>query len=119
MKPFLFVLCISFGLLAQPTFGQSKPGLVPYTPTRIEWLATVLQAQLRQDITEESRFHLEIVNSDHETILIFVRYLPNVNREVMNTTIQTVREVTMIAAKGYGWDSWVKIREDVQMGKPE
>ena len=61
---------------------------------------------------------LSVVNSDYETILIYVRYLPNVNREVMNMAIDNAREVIMITARGYGWDRWVKIKERVEMAKP-
>jgi hypothetical protein len=28
------------------------------------------------------------------------------------------REVIQIIAKGYGWDKWVKVRENVQLAKP-
>ena len=72
-------LCLAFqDAIAQQ--APSRPGLQPYTPTRIEWLALLLQAQLRQDATVDSPFSLNVVNSDHETILIFVRYQPNTDR---------------------------------------
>lgn len=77
----------------------SRPGLQPHIPTRIEWLTTVLQASLRSDITEESKFLLQIASPDSETILIYVRYLPNVNREVMNLHIDAAREVIRITSK--------------------
>src|SRR3989442_16007138 len=95
-----------------------RPGLQPYIPTRIDWLTIALQASLRTAMTEENRFTLQITSPDSETILIYVRYLPNVDREVMNMRIDTARKVIQITAKSYGWDSWVKIKEDVQMGKP-
>ena len=63
----------------------------------------------------DNSFMLSVVNSDHETLLIFVRYLPTVNREVMNMAIDNTREVIMITARGYGWDKWVKVKERVEM----
>ena len=99
--------------------GQSQksyhPGAEPYIPTRIEWLTTTLQASLREDELETERFQLQITSPDSETILIYVRYLPDVNREVMNLAIDGARKVIQITAKGYGWDSWVKVREDIQL----
>jgi hypothetical protein len=97
---------------------QGRPGFQPYTPTRIEWLALSLQSNLRQDATVDSPFSLNVVNSDHETILILVRYQPNADREIMNMSVETAREVTQITAKSYGWNSWVKIKERVEMVKP-
>ena len=64
-------------------------------------------------------FSLNIVQSDHETLLVFVRYQPNVNREIMNASIDTARQVIMSTAKSYGWDKWVKVKERVEMVKPK
>jgi hypothetical protein len=93
----------------------SRPGLTPYTPTKVEWLALAVNSQLRQDARADFPFSLSVVHSDHETLLIFVRYHTTVNREIMNRTIDTAREVITSTAKSYGWDNWVKIRERVEM----
>ena len=60
-------------------------------------------------------FFLSVVHVDHETLLILVRYLPTVNREMMSSTIDAARKVIMNTAKSYGWDNWVKIREQVEI----
>ena len=93
----------------------NRPGLTPYTPTKIEWLALAVNSQLRQDASAHFPFSLSVVHSDHETLVIFVRYHPTVNREIMNRTIETAREVIRSTAKSYGWDNWVNIRERVEM----
>ena len=93
----------------------NRPGLTPYTPTEIEWLALTMRASLRQDASTDSPYSLDIILMDHETLLIVVRYHPTVNREIMNRTIDTAREVITSTAKSYGWDNWVKIRERVEM----
>jgi len=49
--------------------------------------------------------------------LIYVRYLPTVNRQVMNIALDATRKVIDITAKNYGWDSWLKVREDIQLAK--
>jgi hypothetical protein len=66
---------------------------------------------------ETEGYDLDITSPDPETILIYVRYLPNVNREAMNITLVTTRKVIDITAKSYGWDSWLKVREDIQLAK--
>jgi hypothetical protein len=92
-----------------------SPGSEPFVPRRIDWLTTTLQASLRTDPTEG--YDLEITSPDPETILIYVRYLPTVNREVMNLGIDAARKVVDITAKKYGWDGWLKVREDIQLAK--
>ena len=94
---------------------QNQPGITPHTPTKIEWLALAANSQLRQDSSADRPFSLSVVQVDHETLLIVVRYHPTVNREMMHRTIDTAREVIMITAQSYGWDKWVKIRERVEM----
>ena len=111
-------LCLDFqGAIAQQ--APSRPGFQPYTPNRIEWLVLVLQTQLRQDQTVDSPFSLNVVATDHETILIFVTYQPNADRVIMNMAVDTARKVIQITTKGYGWSSWVKIKERIEMVKPK
>lgn len=102
---------------AQPQ--KVSPGAQPFTPTRIDWLTTTLQASLRDDELRTTGFSLDITSPNPETILIYVRYLPGVNREVMNMYIDSARRVIQITAKSYGWDEWLKVREDVQLVKPD
>ena len=96
----------------------NRPGLTPYTPTQIEWLALAVNSQLRQDFSADRTFSMSVFQLDHETLLIFVRYYSTVNREIMNSTIDSARKIIMITAKSYGWDNWVKIRERVEMYPP-
>ena|SRR5512146_339258 len=93
----------------------NRPGLTPYTPTAIEWLALTMRASLRQDARTDYPYSLDIMLVDHETLLIAVRYHPTVNREMMNRAIGTAREAIKRTAESYGWDKWVKIRESVEM----
>lgn len=111
------VVCLVFIAHAADT-PKRLFGNQPYTPTRLEWLAVELNAGLRVPLSEETRFSIDFVPLGKEdAILIFVRYLPTVNREVMNMSIDTARKVISINAKSYGWLSWLKVKEDVQMGK--
>ena len=35
----------------------------------------------------------------------------------MNITVDSTRKVIDMSAKSYGWDSWLKVREDIQLAK--
>ncbi len=115
-----FPLAVAICLAASTTTGHAQkrtnhPGAELYTPTRIDWLTILLQASLRQDAVSEDGFILQIANPDSETILIYVRYFPKTDREMMNSAIDTARQVITITAKSYGWDSCLKVKEDVKM----
>jgi hypothetical protein len=113
----IFSAFVSVWVYASARPQTLSPGAQPFTPTRIDWLTTTLQASLRDEQMETNGFQLQITSPDSETILIYVRYLPDVNRQVMNISIDTARKVIQITARSYGWDKWVKIREDIQLGK--
>ena len=99
---------------SQPDFTP-YPGLTPYTPTKIEWLALVVNSQLRQAPTHEGLYSLDVVQWDHETLLISVRYRPTVGRAVLDRSVETAREAILSTARRYGWDNWVKIRERIEV----
>ena len=109
---------LSVLVYAQIKPPQTSPGLQPFTPTSIDWLTTTLQASLRQEAMSSDGFALQIASPDPETILIYVRYTPHVNRKAMNSSIHTARQVIGIIAKRYGWDGWVRVREDIQRVQP-
>jgi len=115
------VLSVSVSLMvfanAQPQ--RLSPGSRPFTPTRIDWLTTRLQASLRDDSLQTGGFYLNITSSDPETVVINVRYSSEVNRKAMNISIDAARQVVELTAKEYGWEKWLKVREDVQLLKED
>lgn len=110
---------ISLVVYAGAHAQKLSPGAMPFTPTRIDWLTTTLQASLRTENLQTDGFLLQITSPDPETILIYVRYMPTVNREVMNTNIDAARKVIQITARSYGWDTWLRVREDIQLVKSD
>src|SRR5216683_2173695 len=103
----LLITVVVFSGLA---FAQNE-GLKPYTPTRLEWLALDFNARLRIDLSESNGFSMTFVEVRGDTILIYVNYLPSVDRQMMNTTINSARKVISIDAKSRGWSSWLKVKE--------
>jgi len=82
----------------------------------MDWLIVELQACCRHDGLSVEGFDLQFTNPDPETVLIYVTYLPTVDRAAMSVTIDSVKRVVDIKARSYGWQNWVKVREDVLMG---
>jgi hypothetical protein len=118
MKKYILVAAlsaiVSVFIYAHAAPQKSSPGSQPFTPTRIDWLTTTLQANLRKDITGQKPYSLDIVPTDSETIVISVRYVPGVDGSVMKNDIDTARKQIQVTVKRYGWDDWVRIKEDVQ-----
>jgi hypothetical protein len=110
-------------VLCGPAHPQGRPTLEgnrPYTPTRLEWLAVELNAESRVDLSESTGYMMQFIPiGSANTIMIYVKYLPSVNREVMNMAIDTARKVIAIETKSRGWSSWLKVTERVEMGKPD
>ena len=94
--------------------GAKLEGSKPYTPTRLEWLAVYLNASMHQDATAENDYTMAFAPVPKEdAILIYVTYSPTVNRQRMNMTIETAKQVIAIERKASGW-TWLKVKERVE-----
>ena len=93
----------------------SRPGLTPYTPTEGEWLALVARAGLRREASPDRPYSLDIVLADPQTLQIVMKHASTMNREQVRKAIEAAREAIRTTARGYGWDKWVRIRENVEM----
>lgn len=105
----------------------NRPGLTPYTPTRIEWLALTVNAQLQYERYAEDPYEVFVVPADHETLELLIRYHAGTirrqhnspaNLAMMKRKIKATRELIMTTATRYGWEKWVTIREPVEMSPP-
>jgi hypothetical protein len=62
--------------------------------------------------------YLPVLNDGRgDTIVLFVRYMPDVNRKAMNISIDWARATVKALSKGRGWDGWIKVKEDIEMVK--
>jgi hypothetical protein len=71
----------------------------------MDWLIVELQACCRHDGLSLDGFDLQFISPDPETVLIYVSYLPTVDRAAMNITIDSVKKVVDIKARSYGWQN--------------
>ena len=112
---------------------SDQPGLTPYTPTKIEWLALTVNSQLQYERHSHDPYELFVAQTDHDTLRIFIQYQPAVyprvrageprpfpggDPETMKSKIKAVRETIMTTAKCYGWETWVKIQEPIEASPP-
>ena len=88
---------------------EKPQGLHIYTPTRLEWLAVMLNTLFQYDDLSSDRFMLYYRGlKDGETIQIVVRYYADVNRDLMEGRIKVAKEAISRYAKLYEWESWIK-----------
>ena len=94
---------------------QELYGLEHYTPTKLEWLAVTVNTGLSHRYSVAEPYHLQVIPIHNEdTLLIHVRYHPQLNREVLNIALDSAREVIHIHARSKGWNSWLKVRERIE-----
>ena len=98
----------------------SGEGNKPYTPTRREWLCTLMNTARNVEAGkfEKDMIGVSFVFESHElkpnTIVINVQYTEATSVEVLMKLISIQRELLMTRAKIYGWDKWLKIEEYVK-----
>lgn len=95
--------------------SEKAQGLHIYTPTRLEWLAVMLNTLFQHDSLSSDGFALYYIGlNDGETIRIVVRYNANVDESLMDQKIRVAKEAISRYAKVYGWESWIKSEVDVE-----
>jgi len=109
-------LLLSFYLQAGYAQSQApKLGLQTYTPTRIEWLTVMLNSLFRKDLSTDSLFTLHFASQGADTLVVKVSFHPDTNRQLVNLTTQMAREGAERTIKSYGWDSWARVIEQVEV----
>src|SRR5215469_18536946 len=107
----LFTVCsiAILKLAMQSAAPPTQPGMTPYTPTRLEWLALDLEASYHEDIARNSVYSLHYLPKPPNTVLIFVHYKSEASAETVNHAIDSAKDVVYQDASSHGWRSWVKI----------
>jgi hypothetical protein len=118
MKFWLSALLVLVAFVTGRATGANvaHPGMAPYTPSRLEWLELQCEIAVKEDTvnaTTGSGVTVDTVGRVPESIVLRVRYMPNERRDEMNKMIENKKQLIHAVAKGYRWDSWLKIDEDV------
>jgi len=97
-------------LLAGLVWAQSaQPGDAPYTPTKLEWAAVVLQVRYGQDFGSGKHFYVRFLpENDGRTVNCLLRY----DRSVSANDKKRLHDMTQANVDGLaqekGWD-WLRV----------
>ena len=90
-----------------------EEGLKRYAPTRMEWLALVLDK--RNIFTDPEAWNMSVVYSDFGAQLsVTLTYKYGLTDKKVKELIQIVRTEIINVAKEYGWDTWVPVQLRVE-----
>ena len=89
--------------------GLTEAGMIPYTPSRVEWLALDLEASYHQDFGRDSDYSLHYLPKPPNTILVFVHYKSETSVETVDKAIDTAKQLVNQDASAHRWSSWVKV----------
>ena len=87
--------------------SERVPGFEEYAPSRIEWLAVLLNSLIQFKNTQIDAVF--IPENDGKTILLYMRYKKDMNLQVLEKYTENAKIFAQDMAKRYGWDSWVEI----------
>ena len=75
-----------------------------------------LNAEGKEELSDDSGYskHFTYKGTDPNTVMIFVRYLPHADRELLNLVVNNAKQLVQTKAARRGW-SWVRVGEDVLM----
>jgi len=87
------------------------PGMLPYSPTRLEWLELELQANYREeDDTDPDTYHtLDFTTTAPDTVVVLVQYSNRTSAIIVDRMVEHGKRLAKKEVASYGWSSWVKI----------
>ena len=106
----LFVVTVLICLTYAWAQNQNE-GDKPYTPTRLEWLAV----QLNSELSSFTGVDVGYSARRNNTLELIIRYLPQTDRAILNKIVNLHKKHAIESAKVRGWDTWLKIKENVKM----
>lgn len=111
----LLLVCIAamFCVAAQ----NKESGSDPYTPTKLEWLCTYMNATFRVDA--DRGYQLTTHYAKPNTLVFSFVIPPEADREFVHRSLQSVRQVVELEAKHRGWDQWLIMREEIHVIDPD
>ena len=88
-------------------------GQQSYVPTRLEWLALLLN--VHNPRTLEPQIHVNfIADNSANAILVTIAHDPNVDRKILRATVDMCKRVVLEIAEGHGWLSWLNVKVQIE-----
>ena len=95
--------------------SEKAPGNERYTPTRLDWLAVMLNSLLPMRAQGKNLEVMFASKNDGKTLVIFVRYDPDtVDEERLGRIVEKLKLIVNEMAKNYEWASWLKVELQFQ-----
>ena len=101
------LICLTYAWAQHQNEGDK-----PYTPTRLEWLAVVLNSGMSVSFENMSMRFVPVSNN---TLKLLVSYSPRQDRAYLNIMVNVTKRSALNIAEGYGFDTWLKIKEEIKM----
>ena len=83
-------------------------GAKEYKPTRLEWLAVVVNSVLPKP-QDSSYYAFCVAGDDEKSIILRIRHNIDLDKEFVDKYANDLKELIVAAAEMYEWDSWLKI----------
>ena len=91
--------------------SEKAPGFEEYTPSRLEWLTTLLNSIIQFiNSSGGSISYLCLPGDDGKTIIFHVRHPSNMDQERLINAADKVKELALSMARSYKWESWLEIK---------
>lgn len=101
------------GFLLRGQSVKPRPGMEPYTPTKVEWAALDMQASYgNPNWTNDDPVMINYIDAgDGATIVCVLHYTPDVTAQVVKLNRDTAQKVFDKYVEGRGW-TWLRLRFD-------
>jgi hypothetical protein len=111
----IFAVAVLIARIARSVDAPKLPGSEPYTATRLEWLAMEMNSVLGHTVNSDLPFNLTFLPIEgRDAIRISVRYGAHVPAGELQSVVKSARDTMEVTARAHGWDTWLKIEEDVK-----
>ena len=95
--------------------GAKTEGAKPYTPTRLQWLAVKLNAELGRQFSAGGFQMLFVPKEADNTIVILVNYFKDsVRPGQIEAEIKHTKQVISLTAQARKWEKWLKVKQLVK-----
>ncbi len=89
--------------MAKKTLGTEE-----YKPTRLEWLAVMVNSFLPKS-SDNSYYAYCVAGNDEKSIKLRIRHDIDLDKEFISKYASDVEGLILATAEMYEWDSWVNI----------
>ena len=90
-------------------------GQQPYTPTRVQWLAVILNSTniISNPVPHKGLSVVYVSDPKRDTIKIILQHPKNLSREKVDKLIEKQKSLVIKTSESYGWNSWLKIEVEI------